>query len=125
MTDGWQNEIRPGAALHTLVREATTALIAMDTERLEELARCCADLNRELQSTGRIGDRALDLRQTQTEVDLLGRILVETRANLVVLSRLHAIRLREHLAAQTSSSNPSLLSSGVTRHSLGDSYGDN
>jgi hypothetical protein len=95
MTSRWQEQVQPGAALRTLVQEATIALIAMDAQRLQELARCCADLNRELQGTGAMAEAAAEIRCAAEDVNLLGRVLFETRANLVVLSRLHAIRLHE------------------------------
>lgn len=95
MAIGWQEHLRPGVELRSIVQQATAALIAMDAERLEELALCCADLNRE--------DRQRDTAEmrepnsfagVRDEMDLFGGILRETRANLTVLSRLHAIRLR-------------------------------
>jgi hypothetical protein len=95
MTSRWQEQVQPGVALRTLVQEATTALIAMDAQRLEELSRCCADLNRELQGTGAMAAAAAEIQYASEDVHLLERVLFETRANLVVLSRLHAIRLRE------------------------------
>jgi hypothetical protein len=91
----WQEQLRPGVALREIVQQATTALISMDAKRLEELAKCCADLNREIESSGEIAEAALALRDAENDVKLLGCVLYETRANLTVLSRLHAIRLRE------------------------------
>jgi hypothetical protein len=91
----WQEQLRPGVALREIVQQATAALISMDAERLEELARCCVDLNREIESAGQTGTSALALQEVENDVKLLGRVLFETRANLTVLSRLHAIRLRE------------------------------
>jgi hypothetical protein len=115
MTVGWREQLRPGVALREIVAQATASLIAMDTERLEELARCCADLNR---GSGDVhiaefhsGDAANadansesrhDLEQMAMDLRLLDRVLFETRANLTVLSRLHAIRLREIHGLQTS-----------------------
>jgi len=92
---GWQRELEPGAALREIVQQATAALVSMDAVRLEELAQCCADLNREIEQTGKIADAALALRGAECELKLLDRVLYETRANLTVLSRLHAIRLCE------------------------------
>jgi hypothetical protein len=95
MTVGWQEQLKPGVALREIVQQATAALISMDAERLEELARCCADLNREIESTGAAMVAGLVLREAENEVKLLGCVLYETRANLTVLSRLYALRLRE------------------------------
>ena len=94
MTMEWQDQLRPGIALKGLVKEATDALISMDAERLAELARCCADLNRELQESGETAEAAMELRSAAGDVKLLGRVLFETRANLVVLTRLHLLRLQ-------------------------------
>lgn len=121
----WQEEVRPGAALHSLVQEATTALIAMDAERLEELARCCADLNRELHASGTVADTANAIALSRKNVDLLGRILVETRANLVVLSRLHAIHLRRRLAVERCGENQTPAFSNGISFCSGEFYGDN
>ena len=95
MTVGWQEQLKPGIALHEIVQQATSALISMDAERLEELAKCCADLNREIESRGAAVAAGLALREAENEVKLLGCVLYETRANLTVLSRLYALRLRE------------------------------
>jgi hypothetical protein len=97
MTIGWQEQLRPGVALKGIVQQATAALIAMDAERLEELALCCADLNREWDKSGACGRAVSDLRGVESDRNLLKAILSETRANLTVLSRLHTIRLREAL----------------------------
>ena len=121
----WQQELQSGATLHTLVQEATTALIAMDAERLEELARCCADLNRELEAR----QSPVQLRETAkeivTDIRFFGRILVETRANLAVLSRLHVIHLGEHLDSMNAVGNIATASSDNPFFGLGGSYGDN
>ena len=95
MTIGWQEQLRPGFRLREVMQQATAALISMDAERLEELALCCADLNREIEETGSAAETLLVLREAAEDVGLLGRVLYETRANLTVLSRLHAIRIRE------------------------------
>ena len=101
MTVAWQEELRPGVALREIVEQATAALVAMDAERLEELARCCAYLNREIDQRGRSAEAVIALRGAENGVKLLGRVLYETRANLTVLTRLHAIRLRESMAASS------------------------
>lgn len=95
MTVGWQEQLRPGIALREIVQQATAALVSMDAERLEELAKCCADLNREIELSGQTAEAALALQEAGNDVKLLDCILYETRANLTVLSRLHALRLRE------------------------------
>lgn len=97
----WQEQLRPGLALRQIVQQATAALISMDTERLEELARCCADLNREIERNGETAEAALALRDAEGDMKLLGRVLYETRANLTVLSRLHAIRLQESMGSRS------------------------
>jgi hypothetical protein len=91
MTIGWQEQLRPGVALRKIVRQATEALIAMDASRLEELARCCADLNRELWSGG-IPEDVADFEEAADDLKLLDRVLFETRANLTVFTRLHLLR---------------------------------
>ena len=95
MTIGWQEQVRPGLALRELLTEATAALISMDAQRLEELAQCCVDLNQEVRETGDLADARAELQQATQEMKLLHRVLLETRANLTVLSRLHVLRLRE------------------------------
>ena len=105
MTVGWQEQLKPGVALREIVQQATAALISMDAERLEELAKCCADLNREIESKGETAKAGLALREAESEVKLLGCVLYETRANLTVLSRLFAVRLQETGALRKRSSN--------------------
>jgi hypothetical protein len=105
MTIAWQEQLRPGVALKGIVQQATAALIAMDSERLDELALCCADLNREWDKCGARARVASDLRGAGSDLNLLKAILSETRANLTVLSRLHAIRLREALYLESRQSS--------------------
>ena len=107
MTIGWQEQLRQGGALKGIVQQATVALIAMDAERLEELALCCADLNREWDESGARTRAASELRGAGNDLNLLKSILRETRANLTVLSRLHTIRLREALYLETRRSSGS------------------
>ena len=121
----WQQELRPGAALRTLVREATDALIAMDAERLEELARCCVDLNRELEAQYSLAEVAEAAREIAAETDLLGRILVETRANLAVLTRLHVIHLNQYLDSTSAADNAAAACGDTRLFFAGGSYGDN
>ncbi|HTJ30647.1 MAG TPA: hypothetical protein VL346_09110 [Acidobacteriaceae bacterium] len=123
MSVQWQKELRPGVALHTLVQEATAALIVMDAERLEELARCCADLNGELRANSSFEEATEVTGEIAAETRLLGRILIETRANLAVLSRLHVIHLQEQIDSRRA---PGTSVQIADRHfSSGDSYGDN
>jgi hypothetical protein len=126
MTTRWQEQVQPGVALRTLVQEATAALISMDAPRLEELARCCADLNRELQETGEMAQAAAEIQFAANDMTLLGRVLQETRANLVVLSRLHAIRLRERFISATDGIHAQREMVGRWQGSVeGVAYGDN
>jgi hypothetical protein len=125
MTSRWQEQVQPGAALRTLVQEATAALIAMDAQRLEELARCCADLNRELQGTGAMAEAAAEIQCAAEDVNLLGRVLFETRANLVVLSRLHAIRLHERFIPAGEETGSGLAIDRWQGMAKGVAYGDN
>jgi hypothetical protein len=141
MTVGWREQLRPGVALREIVAQATASLIAMDTERLEELARCCADLNR-----GSVdvhiaefhgGDAAnadanhadseswTALEQMAMDLRLLDRVLYETRANLTVLTRLHAVRMREIDLLQTSLKRSANEDALRDLPELEESYGDN
>lgn len=107
MTIDWQKQLSPGVALREIVSEATAALILMDAERLEELAKCCVDLNRETEETGQRHSIVEVRKHVEGELKLLGQVLFETRANLTVLSRLHTLRLsevdRQHASRQRSS----------------------
>jgi mRNA degradation ribonuclease J1/J2 len=105
MSIGWQEQLRPGVALQRIVEEATEALISMDAQRLEELARCCADLNRELQISGEMNEAAADLKSAEKDVKLLGRVLFETRANLTVITRLYVLRLRDQAMPEASTAD--------------------
>ncbi len=97
-----------------LLQEATDALVRMDADRLEELARCCADLNRQMQSVTAGSGTALSSRRVassdraafsmkgleqqlsaqRASMAVMARLLAETRANLRVLTRLHMQRLK-------------------------------
>lgn len=125
MTIHWEQELRPGAALHTLVQEATAALIAMDAERLEELALCCADLNRAIEAGNAFAEVAEAAGEIAAETELLGRILIETRANLAVLSRLRVIHLREHFDRTRVQEEAVRVRIRNSFFSSGESYGDN
>ena len=95
MTIVGQTCVPPSVALREIVLEATAALVQMDTERLEDLARCCIDLNREVGDTRREAESARELQAASPELALLGQVLYETRANLAVLTRLHTLRLQD------------------------------
>uniref|UniRef100_E6PZE3 Uncharacterized protein n=1 Tax=mine drainage metagenome TaxID=410659 RepID=E6PZE3_9ZZZZ len=140
MAQGWQEQFQNGSGpsrsveLSGLVREATESLVRMDADRLEELARCCRDLNRE--PAGMIDQRvdqrlatqdsmrertrelARELTRQRASMDVFARLLVETRANLRVLSHLHALRLR-------ASGMGEFALSGLERSGRKVGYGDN
>ena len=121
MTIGWCEQLRPGVALKEIVAQATLSLIAMDADRLEELAMCCADLNCGTRQSDPDAATACALQEAAQELHLLDRVLYETRANLLILSRLRALRVREIKAMQK----------GFENHLSGDAnlaggeYGDN
>jgi hypothetical protein len=100
MISGWQQQLSSGATLRGIVQQATVALIAMDAGRLEELAICCADLNREPENLEEFTAAPSSLADAGDDLALLRCILHETRANLTVLTRLHTIRLREAILSQ-------------------------
>jgi hypothetical protein len=129
MTIEWQEQLRPGVALKGIVQQATAALIAMDADRLEELALCCADLNRGLEGSGLDEESARALRSAASDLELLKCILHETRANLAVLSRLHTMRIREALwlGGRTSveSRNPGAEAFSLRNRERTLEYGDN
>jgi len=95
MTIAWQEQLRPGVALREVVEQATAALVCMDAERLEELARCCVDLNLAIEENGETLEAARDFQGSQKDLRILGRVLHETRANYIVLSRLFVLRLQD------------------------------
>lgn len=89
---------------HQLLQEATEALVRMDADRLEELVRCCSDLNRQRKVSPRSAPEATAdenrrlVRLTQdgpASLAVMARLLEETRVNLRVLTHLHMIRLKE------------------------------
>lgn len=100
------------------IQQATTALLCMDAERLEELARgcrhvVCDEQDEQVQAAGR------DLR-------MLALTLEETRVNLAVLERLYRLRVREYRAGGDAARNPLAAeerSSVKLRRVVG--YGDN
>lgn len=104
---------RQDACWQELLQEATEALIQMDADRLEELARCCADLNRQpkrSRSAKATSPQSTPHRSTASQftpssfpagvsaerqsLATLARLLEETRANLRVLTHLHLLRLK-------------------------------
>jgi hypothetical protein len=161
MTVQWREQMRPGVALRDIVSQATISLIAMDAERLEELARCCMELNRGCGNlpecevagfadgddshagSGMVGIATPDANrawpnaspaprepgclweQMAADLALLDRVLFETRANLIVLSRLHAIRLREIDTLKTAPTPGSVQDRVRKVPGTEDGYGDN
>lgn len=89
----WKQGLRPGEALQGIVTEAIESLLAMDADRLEELSRCCADLNRELGTGSERTEAGQELAERAHEMEMLRRILFETRANLAVMTRVRLMRL--------------------------------
>jgi hypothetical protein len=130
MTVAWQEELRPGEALREIVQQATAALIRMDADRLEELARCCADLNREIEQGKETIGTVRDLRSSENDVKVLGRILDETRANYMILSRLFSCRRGDAGAATDTWPDPQVGSAARSRDGWSgadwkEDYGDN
>ena len=133
MTIGWQEQLQTRGTLQEIVQQATEALIRMDSERLEELAQCCADLNREIQQSGQDTqvlneERILrdEVQDSAYDMQLFERILFETRANLTVFSRLHVMRLREvGLLAEGSSLYSADAIRGQSAQERKVAYGDN
>jgi len=80
--------------LRELVVEASLALARLDAERLEELALACRALNRDFAGMG--GDGRGELRRqahdASREMDIFGRVLNATRANLEVMNRVRERR---------------------------------
>jgi hypothetical protein len=92
MQQGQKSNARP--ALKALVAEATQALALLDTERLEELARSCEALNREMADAGP-EERAAWAREAADAAKgmaVLSRVLDVTRSNGRVLRRLIELR---------------------------------
>lgn len=76
--------------LKELVAEASRALARLDANRLEELAFSCQALNSGLpgQSAEERAALAREAREATADMDLFGRVLEATRANLKVMNRL-------------------------------------
>lgn len=82
--------------LKVLVKEASRALAALDSVRLEELALSCEALNRELareNDADRREEMARQAREAATDLAVFARVLEATRANLDVMKRLREMRL--------------------------------
>jgi hypothetical protein len=84
--------IAPG--LRLLVEEASRALARLDAERLEELARTCAALQRDLRIADAIerAEFAREARHAAGDMAVFGRVLEATRSNLEVMRRLRDLR---------------------------------
>ena len=130
MTNGRNGQLRPGDAVREIIQQTTQALISMNAERLEELARCCAALNRDIQEAEKGTNTVVALQESRSDLELLGRVLSRTRSNLIILFRLHALRLGEVGALQRSRSVGQTGYSGVmmddfNRRERATEYGDN
>lgn len=89
-----QGEVRCHPELRALVVEASLALARLDTERLEEMARSCEELNRALtplRDEAR-AELACQARNAAGEMSVFRRVLKATRANLDVMSRVRERR---------------------------------
>lgn len=97
---------RMNPELKQLITEASRALACLDAERLEELARSCHALNRELPNLQR--EERIDLaRQAGAaagDMAIFGRVLEATRANLNVMNRLRELQTGRLEYGQRSSS---------------------
>ncbi len=99
---------RMNPELKQLITEASRALACLDAERLEELARSCHALNRDLPNLQR--EERIELsRQTGAAVGdmaIFGRVLEATRANLAVMNRLRELQTGRLEYRQRSSPQP-------------------
>src|SRR5262245_52668330 len=91
------SELKPRPAhpeLRQLVSEASRALATLDANRLEELAHSCQALNRNLalKTTAERTALAREARQAAGDMEVFGRVLEATRANLRVMRRLRQLR---------------------------------
>ena len=96
MTTQLQQQWDPYVRVLEIVQQTKTALVSMDANRLEELAESCCDLKGRLEIVH--SEAASSTQQLRMDIDLekkmllemqtLQGILVETHANLSVLSRL-------------------------------------
>ncbi len=86
---------RTNPELLRLVVEASRALACLDAERLEELARSCQALNRDLPHFRR-EDRIELARQAGAmagDMAVFGRVIEATRDNLDVMNRLRELQM--------------------------------
>jgi hypothetical protein len=130
MTIGPDEQLCPGIGLREIVQHATEALVHMNAERLEELARCCVTLKRDIEDQGKRTRTVIELQDSRADMELLGRVLRKTRSNLAVLFRLHALRFAEADVLQGSRSAGPADFSGVVmdvfnRRERATEYGDN
>jgi thymidine phosphorylase len=88
---------RANPELKALVLEASRALAALDTARLEELALSCEALNRNLAlentDTEMRKEMARQAREAGADMGAFGRMLEATRGNLNVINRLREMRM--------------------------------
>ncbi len=84
----------PSPALKQIVLEASQALAQLDADRLEELARSCAALNRDWRIADAVEHAELTRQASESADDMaiFARVLEVTRANLAVMSRLRDLR---------------------------------
>lgn len=75
-----------------LVQRVTEALIRVDAGKLEELAAFCVDLN--ARKEGKSHLIPLNLARSRRPLEVLERVLAESRANLSVLLQLHLFAVR-------------------------------
>jgi hypothetical protein len=78
--------------LKQLVAEASRALARLDAGRLEELALCCAALTRTPWNADQRRRLALQARDAAADMAIFARVLEATRANVIVMDRLRAMR---------------------------------
>jgi hypothetical protein len=86
-------QITGGHQIHSelrgLIVEASLALARLDAGRLEELAQCCRALNGD--HDGNLDERSelqRQAREASREMEVFGRVLDATRANLEVMNRM-------------------------------------
>jgi hypothetical protein len=80
--------------MRALIVEASRSLAQLDSDRLEELALCCAELNREFAEgdAARRAEIAQSARDARQDFAVFARVLEATRANLKVMNRLRELR---------------------------------
>lgn len=89
---GPKQPITPG--LRLLVQEASRALAHLDADRLDELVRTCAALQRDLRFADAMErfEFAREARQAAGDMAVFARVLDATRSNLDVMRRLRDLR---------------------------------